>query len=424
MAKDRDWVDYANVAANVVQTTQLHGLNSKMRELAELELLKESREQHETAVAKCENLLRDAVFVYSEQLRDLEEFSNRNSVVAYIRANHLKRLYANIPQFKASGFRKFEDKERLANVQRSCDRLIGVSAARLKPGELESCDRCVTHICDRDDLLRLIEAQKEKEQLSKDRASEQSWKAAKQAELERAKEEERTTTPTWFKFVITLRNISLVCTFAGLGWLGLVVLYYGNQDPPFLAELPIALVYMVPILFLTYIITVFSGKTGLKKRAFEKRYARIHAEIVTRGYEFSQRDFALKASEALYTKFGKADSEGYRKRLREQDALLLQVMGDCAKEFIQRELPPDDRFDLLLIDYPATREKSLVMAIEQSLIPSITRTEASAIVKATPYRLLHRVSKARAEALAQALATTGAKVELSSVSSVSPEPSW
>lgn len=44
MAKDGDWVDYVNVAANAVQTAQLHGLNSKMRELAELELLKESRE--------------------------------------------------------------------------------------------------------------------------------------------------------------------------------------------------------------------------------------------------------------------------------------------------------------------------------------------------------------------------------------------
>jgi len=416
MAKDRDWVDYVNVAANTVQTAQLHGLNSKMRQLAELELLKESREQHETAVAKSEDLLRDAVFVYSEQLRDLVEVANQNPVVAYIRANHLKRLYANIPQFKASAFRRFEDKERLANVQRSCDRLIAANAARLKPDELETYDRCIAHICDRDDLLRLIAAQKGREQLAKDRASEQSWKAAKREELERAKEEERATTPAWFKFVIILRNISAVCTAAGLGWLGLVALYYGSQDPPLLVMLPITLTYTIPLLFLTYIITVFSGKTQSKRRVFEKRYARIHAEIVTRGYEFAQRDFALKATEALYAKFGKADSEGYRKKLREQDALLLQVMGDCAREFIERELPTDERFDLLLVGYPAPMERALVAAIQQSLIPPITATEASAIVKAVPYRLLHGISRAQAEQAAQALAVTGGTVEITKLS--------
>src|SRR5205814_4636110 len=124
MARDRDWVDYANLASNFVQNVQLDSINSKMRQLAELELQKEYREQQEAAVAHCEDILRDAVFFYTEQLRDVEEVASKNPVDAYIRASHLKDTYERMPQFSTSGFRKFEDKERLANVQRTCDRLI------------------------------------------------------------------------------------------------------------------------------------------------------------------------------------------------------------------------------------------------------------------------------------------------------------
>ena len=51
MARNRDWVDYTNLAANVVQTAQLGSVNSKMRQLAELELQKEYREQQKAVVA-------------------------------------------------------------------------------------------------------------------------------------------------------------------------------------------------------------------------------------------------------------------------------------------------------------------------------------------------------------------------------------
>ena len=169
MARDRDWVDYTNLAANVVQTAQLDGINSKMRQMAELELLKEYREQQEAAVAKCEDLLRDAVFFYSEQLRDLEELASQNPVAAYIRASHLRGTYDRMPQFKASRFRKFEDKERLANVQRTCNRLMRESDARLKPEELETAGTCIAHIFDRKELVKMIEVQEEREQLERQR---------------------------------------------------------------------------------------------------------------------------------------------------------------------------------------------------------------------------------------------------------------
>lgn len=79
MPRDRDWFDYANLASNVIQNAQLSSLNDKMSQLAELELQKEYREQQESAVAHCENILREAVFFYTEQLRDVAAVSRLGS---------------------------------------------------------------------------------------------------------------------------------------------------------------------------------------------------------------------------------------------------------------------------------------------------------------------------------------------------------
>jgi ribosomal protein L7/L12 len=413
MARDRDWVDYTNLAANVVQTAQLGSINSKMRELAELELQKDYREQQEAAVAKHEDILRDAVFFYSEQLRDLEEVASQNPVAAYFRASHLKGTCERMPQFKASGFRKFEDKERLANVQRNCDRLIREGAARLKPDELEKCDRCITHVFERDDLLRLIAAQEQREQLAKDRESLPEWQAAKRAELERALKDHRASMPKWFRWVVKLRNICAVCTAVGLVWIGIVLLCYGTSgEPPLLVMLPVGLFWTTPVLFILYIV-VIASKPERRRREFEKGSTRAQAEIIARGFELSQRESALKESEALYAKFGTTDSEGYRKMLRERDGLLAQMLGDFAKGFIERKLPRGNTsFSLLLVDVPSSKEIQVMMAVQESVIPNLTPSDAAVLIKALPRCLLQCVSKDRADAAARALEAAGAKVEI------------
>jgi hypothetical protein len=312
MARDRDWVDYVNLGANVAQTAQLGSINSKMRQMAALKFQKEYREQQETAEAKCEDVLRDAVFFYSEQLRDLEEVASQNPVTAYVRASHLKGTYERMPQFTASGFRRFEDKERLANVQRACDRLIRESAARLKPAERENCDRCITYIFERDDLLRLIADQEQKKQL-----------AAKQAHLQRRIEEYHYQDDP---LVIKLRNFSGVCFAIGVVWGVILILCFATRgaDPPPLLMQPLWLLVMFPVLFLLEIIVV-ANRPSRRKQAIEKELAREEAEINVRILELSQRE------SALYAKFGKTDSEGYRKMLQERDDLLVQVLGDFAK---------------------------------------------------------------------------------------------
>ena len=65
MVEKPDWVDYANLAANVVQTAQLDSINSKMRQMGELELQKEYREQQEKQTAAAADAVRLARIRYN-----------------------------------------------------------------------------------------------------------------------------------------------------------------------------------------------------------------------------------------------------------------------------------------------------------------------------------------------------------------------
>lgn len=281
MARNRDWVDYANVAANVVQTAQLDGVNSKMRQLSELGLRKEYREQQEAAVAKCEDILRDAVFFYTEQLRDLEEIASQNPVAAYIRASHLKRTYAKMPKFKASGFRKFEDKERLARVQRNFDRLISASAQNLQAGEQEACDRCIAHIFERKKLVKSISVQEQAEQLERDRGSLTERQAAMQAELQKIREQ-KSKRSFWVKI--------------------------GNAVSGLCPE--------------------------------DKAAAALEGEIAAMNQDIARREGEINRHKSLFTRFGTAKSDDYRRMLEERDTLLTQMLGDFAKGFIKRAPTP------------------------------------------------------------------------------------
>jgi hypothetical protein len=99
--------------------------------------------------------------------------------------------------------------------------------------------------------------------------------------------------------------------------------------------LPLYLFWMIPV-FLILVVVVIVSRPERRRLAFEKEVARVQAEINARGFELSQRESALHA------KLGKTDSEGYRKMLQERDDLLVQMLGDFAKDFTRRLVPRGD----------------------------------------------------------------------------------
>lgn len=426
MAKDRDWVDYVSVAANTVQAGQLHGINSKMRELAELELLKESREQHEGAVEKCEDLLRDAVFVYSEQLRDLDEVSTQTPGAAYIRANHLKRLYTDIPHFKASGFRRFEDKERLANVQRSCDRLIRDSAARLKPDDLENCKRCVDHIFERDELLRLIPVAERRAKLAEYKATLPAKQAANAAEYESVKaQQQQNKKPFWLPIcegiiVLLLGTIGLIVSSAVL------LFCTGNQQSidqivsRYLIGLVAGLVGMIAVVVI--LLRIKKNCSYMRRRnELAKQGAALTSDLAAMTRGLADKEAEINQNKSLFTKFGTTRTEDLKTRLSERDALLMTILGDYAKDFIERKQPVvATTFDIVLVTYPVPKQAAINQALNSLLIyPELLEegvlAKSKPIDSGVPNCLFTGISETLAKTVRDTLIHAGAEVVISPV---------
>jgi len=324
----------------VVQTAQLDGIHSKMRQMAELELQKEYREQQEVAVAKHEDLLREAVFFYSEQLRDVEEVASRQPTAAYIRASHAKRLYESIPQFKSSGFRKFEDKERIANVQRAYDRLTRESAGRLRPDDLQNCNVCIEHLFNRGDLLELISVQEQAEKLDDERERSRVTLphrlAVTQEKLKQAKQQKIDGAAS-----LRLLQCSLkVCT--GVTVLAFVVLFVSTvmisntngitDGTHFLAyTIYTSLSLAIPSCLINVILALMLKETKRKSNEMSKLVADLELESETLSDEPSVAEKTIQQYQTLYANFGIANSGDYRRILRDRDALLIQMVGDYAK---------------------------------------------------------------------------------------------
>ena len=327
MTPKRGWVDYAILGANAVQIAQLSSINSKMQEMMELELLDAYREQQAEAVAQLEDLLRDTVFFYAEQLRELEELAKGDPVAAYIRTKHLKYLYTYTPQFKANRFRNYEDKERLVNVQRGYDGLIRQSAQKLSPGDLEASDRCVTYIFEREKLVRLIEIQQKWKILADLKESVAKQIEPKLAALKKIKEEQQRTVRPFWK-------------------------------------------------------TIFEGG----KSELDKQADAIELEIRSLNQDVEKRtDAGFGAGLAGTNVFNRynpflnkhrdVNSDAYKELLRERDNLMKRLLG----EFV-RSLMGDDCFDSLTIESPPTgQQNQLISDCLPSVNPDIELAQSALV---------------------------------------------
>ncbi len=347
MPRDRDWVDYANLASNVIQNAQLSSINDKMRQLSELEATRQLRELEDAAKEEFEATIREAVFFYAEQLRDIEEVVQSKPGAAYFRASHLKGTYEGMPQFKASGFRKYEDKERLTNVQRTCDRLIRDSAARLSPEQLADAKTCVDHLFDREQLLKIIEVQKEREKLERLEAPTAKRAAPLLAELnEIALKQAR----AGIRLPNPVRKICVALVVLGLGTVLLLFscgsLYYLIDERR--AERFMTGEVMEPVAVVLFAGAAVAGIGGLVLLAPKltrsmtlKSLAARQAQIACRLAEVNREIDRIKAivnrNQSLFAKFGEATSEGYRNMLNERDKLLAKMTGESAQGFTHPE---------------------------------------------------------------------------------------
>ena len=421
MAPKRDWVDYTNLAANVIQTAKLDGIESKMQEMAHLERVRGYREEQEAEATKREDLLRDMVFSCSEHLRIIEETSSENPAAAYLRASHAKRLYENVPQMKTSGFRKYEDKERLANMQRDYDRFISVNVIRLKPEEVQQCDRCVDHIFNRKELLKLISVQELAEERDCECRALPERQSAKEEELQAVKEEQqRNVAPSW----MTTCQEATIVSGVGMAVAVLLLLISGYQICSVdstagngFACGKISFFLGVPSAVIFFLLRrlVSSHTYTIREKELAQKVAAIESEITVMKQSVSINETEAKQHGALYEKYGTSNAEDSRQMLQDRDALLVKLGGDWVKSVVAVEASIPIAFEVSLVGFSKDKfDLTTLLKVLQEVKPGLGFSKAADLVSgAMPCPVTRCDTKEEAEKIGASLEKAGGQIVIS-----------
>ena len=138
MAKQRDWIDYANLGSNLFQNLQLSGVQDKLGAMASVAALEQAKTEHE-------DRLRESVFEADTLLRELRTRPDTE------RAGVLALATFTVATFKwndvtSASFRSFEDKERLRTVLQGFKALVGECESKLSADERAEALLCARYM--------------------------------------------------------------------------------------------------------------------------------------------------------------------------------------------------------------------------------------------------------------------------------------
>ena len=157
MAKERDWIDYANLGSNIVQNLQLNDAQGKLGAMASLA----AREQ---AVAGMEDDRREIIFKANKNLQGLRTLSgqNRAGVLALVR-----QALTDFEEFgiTSAAFRTYEDKQRVSAMIEDYEALADTCAAAMSSTERTEAELCAQYSAERGFLSNYLEFRRRQEQL-------------------------------------------------------------------------------------------------------------------------------------------------------------------------------------------------------------------------------------------------------------------
>ncbi len=177
MPKERDWIDYASLAAQVSQNIQLSGLQQKLSAIGRLAVERDLREQREAQTRLCEELAREVIFQTGRSMKALREYlptEPRGAMAAALGIKHLFELNGVTTALLTA----FEDKERL---QALFDDLKGFTAecrSPLNQQDQETVERCAAYQAEEGDLNELIQWLRNEEEVEATRGEVEakSWR--------------------------------------------------------------------------------------------------------------------------------------------------------------------------------------------------------------------------------------------------------
>lgn len=138
MAKERDWIDYANLGSNLFQNLQLSGVQDKLSAMASVAALQQAKAEHE-------DRLRENVFEADTLLREARAWldTERTGVLALATFTLTTFKWNDVT---SASFRKFEDKERLRGVLEGFKGLVGECESKLSAEERAEALLCAKYM--------------------------------------------------------------------------------------------------------------------------------------------------------------------------------------------------------------------------------------------------------------------------------------
>ena len=156
MKKDRDWIDYANLAANVASAAQLHSIDQAIAEQSNREEMARLEDEREAK-------LREIVFQTENMIGRLKNEIAEGPVATYAVALEIKNTFFGDDNITTANFHAYEDKDRLKQVLNALEEVSEKSAAGLTPAEKEDAEKCAKYRTEMPRLEIVISLQKEQD---------------------------------------------------------------------------------------------------------------------------------------------------------------------------------------------------------------------------------------------------------------------
>ena len=155
MAKQRDWMDYVNTGANVLQTAQVSEIKGHLASLAQAEAQREQR----TALHR---LCRDFLIQMDTKIDDLVESSADSPKASYAAARMLQQRFER-EEFTPSVFDDWADIDRAKATMAKLAKLLKDTAAKCGPAWVQEVTDCLGYQATMAELEQLVGMASERE---------------------------------------------------------------------------------------------------------------------------------------------------------------------------------------------------------------------------------------------------------------------
>jgi len=206
MKKHRDWMDYLNTGANVMQTVQLSGVRSQLAGLQSQLALLTAMESNRDRQVQTLRLWRQFLIDHDNKLDTALKGVEATPKAAYAIARIMQRRF-EVEKFSPSVFDDWADIDRAKVALKKLDKVLAATGPRVGESfqkEVEDCTRFAEEMSDLNDLIRLLETNEKR--------------AASERRVVEIETELRTSLPaTVFVLQLLQYSFAIICVVGAVG---------------------------------------------------------------------------------------------------------------------------------------------------------------------------------------------------------------